>query len=147
MIRFVKFQITAFSVFSVLIIVQMLTSCAETEPTEPVEPSLPSIDNAIHVTIRSSLLGSSTGVLQLKNRTEQKLDVFLSMENKDSRQSDYHSVLINPYKMVEVGRLEGWVWVPNETVRIYCEGFDSTTYKTYRTKEGAVGIKRSWFLW
>jgi len=146
MIEFATARVIALSMGVLFAIVPMLTGCGETKTTEPAEPSLPRIEYAIDATIRPSRLESSTGVLQLTNLTKRKLDVSLYLENKDSRQWRYHEVSIDSYRTEEIGMLEAeWKFEPNETVKISCEGYASITYKTYRTEEGRVGIKKS--LW
>jgi hypothetical protein len=68
------------------------------------------------------------------------------LENNDNRQWKYHDVTIPAFETEEVGILEAdWKFEPNETIKISCEGFTSITYKTYRTSEGGVGIKKA--LW
>jgi hypothetical protein len=134
------------SLTAALAIFPVLVGCGGNEPTKPAEPPLPRLEHAIGVSIRTSLLDSSSGVLKLTNRTKGTLDASLLFKNKDNGQSKSHKVSIPPFRTEEIGILEAdWKFEPNETIWITCEGFSSMTYKTYRTSEGQVGIKQSWW--
>lgn len=108
--------------------------------------SQPPITTAIQVSIRPSHLDSSTGVLQVKNRTGQSLSLFLSMHDRDSNQQKSHSLTLGPYETQENGILEaGWKFEPNESITIACTGYNSAAYTTFKTDKGTVGIKEPWW--
>lgn len=127
------------TISSVIVLIMTLSGCERTMPS--IEPS---ITTAIDVSMRPSLLDSSTSVLQLRNVTGESLTVQLVMSNEDLNQKAVLDVAIGPYKTEEIGVLEGWSFVPNETVTISCSGYRSVTYRTYRAESGFTGIKKSW---
>jgi hypothetical protein len=108
--------------------------------------STPSLDTVIDVSIRPSLLDSSTAVLQLKNQSGQSMQLRLSVHSNDSNHKTNHSVTVKARRTEEIGFLEtGWMFEPNETVEISCAGYTSVNYKFFKTEKGTVGIKRSWW--
>jgi len=125
-----------------VIAVASISGCGEMRGGRGKRP----ITDAIHVSIRPSLVNSATGVLQLRNGTNRALTVLLQMHNKNSNQRTAHQVEIGPYTTEEIGVLEaGWAFEPNETVEISSTGFDSVTYKTFKTDSGTVGITKAWW--
>lgn len=109
------------------------------------EPSLPPISHALHVSIRESLLDSSTGVLQLQNRSSRVITIGIYIRNEDYNQDRGQRLVLKPQEKLELGRLEiNWVFVPNETIMIVGEGYKAVEYRTFRTQEGNVGIKVSY---
>lgn len=105
-------------------------------------PQKRQVHEVIHVSIRPSLLNSSTSVLQLKNSTDQPLGPLLvSFENLDSKQRT--SVVVKelePGKLHEIGAIEGWSVEPNDAIQLFMDGYSQSRYKTYRSKDGKVGI-------
>lgn len=76
------------------------------------------LNSLVRVSMRSSALDATKGVLQLHNQSSQALDVILYMENLDNRQDDLHRCRILPGQTQEVGVLEtNWAFVPNDPVR------------------------------
>lgn len=106
----------------------------------------PSISTAIHVSIRPSLLDKSAGVLQIENRTKESLTLLLKLHSNDSNQEKIHIFRLAASKTDDIGILEtGWKFQPNQTVLIFCDGYGSITYNTFKTEKGTVGIKESWW--
>lgn len=124
---------------TVTIVIALVTTLSGCDST------IPSITTVIDVSMRPSLLDPSTSVLLLTNLTGRSLTVQLVMSNKDFNQKATLDVTIGPHKTVEIGILEGWSFVPNESVTISCSGYRSVTYHTFRTESGFTGLKKS--LW
>lgn len=111
-------------------------------------PSTPQLKQALHVSVRSSLLGPGTCVLQVTNVTAKplrKLTVYF--RNCDNNQQTYYNIAeLKPSELREIGLLEaGWALAPNEEVTIAAEGFTGFRLQTYRADNGMVGIRAPWW--
>lgn len=107
-------------------------------------PSKPSLSNVIHVSIRRSLLDSSTSVLQIHNTSRTPLrGLRVWFTNQDSQQRVSHDIdVINPQQTAEIGTLEcGWALEPNERVFVFQDEYKHLVFTTYRAENGAVGIR------
>jgi hypothetical protein len=122
-----------------------IIGCIDT--TNPGAPQRPSLKSVIHVSVRRSLLDSSTSVLQISNISQSPLPaLIMSFTNLDSKHKQYYKIdLINPGEQLEIGMLEaGWAFEPNEEIYIAIENgqYVGVTLKTYRAENGSVGIKQ-----
>jgi hypothetical protein len=108
---------------------------------------LPALSSRIRVSLRASLLDSSTAVLQIQNTSSGELQgLRVTFLNNDTNQQRSHFVGAMEFgKDTEIGMLEGWAVEPNETVTISCTGHTSAKYKTYRTSDGKIGISEAWW--
>ena len=108
---------------------------------------LPALSSKIRVSLRSSLLDSSTAVLQIQNTSSGALQsLVVTFVNNDSNQQRSHLVgTLESGQSTEIGMLEGWAVEPNETVTISCASHANVKYKTYRTDDGKIGIRET--LW
>ena len=123
-----------------------LVGCqCDSAPTARPQPELSSV---LHVSIRPSLLYSGTAVLQIRNTSPASLkNLVIVFHNEDSNhRSSYSLESLEPGQTQEVGVLEAnWKVEPNETIELRCPGYQSFKYVTYRTSEGAVGIREPWW--
>lgn len=134
-------------VLSILGSVIFLTGCNNEERLR--------LSDVIHVSMRSSLLDSSTGVLQITNNSSESIVLFLSIKNLENLQMKQSTQIFKPNETKELGRIEiSWEFVPNEKIDILKVVLDTNgkslapdnkysvlSYKTYRTSEGEVGLK------
>jgi hypothetical protein len=102
------------------------------------------ISTYLHVSIRPSLLNSSTGVLQLRNITDKPRALTIYFRNFDSNQTNSINENLDPNETVEIGALEGWCLEPNETFEITSPGYFSVIYDTYKAENGSIGFKNAW---
>jgi hypothetical protein len=106
-----------------------------------------SLRKLIHVSMRSSALSTSEGVLQIQNLSKQPLDLLGLVRNVDNNQEKLFATgPLKPFQMVEIGRLEiGWTFEPNEKIAFFLPhdaGYAPATYVTFRAENGSVGIKK-----
>jgi hypothetical protein len=127
------------------ILATFLLSClygCDSQTAEQYERKL--ITTYVHVSVRGSLLDSSTAVLQLQNLTDESRSIVVNFYNHESRQAKTIAVDLSPMGNSEIGILEGWALKPSETFEITCAGYRSVSFNTYQTERGSVGIKRAW---
>lgn len=108
--------------------------------------SLPSASDAVHVAMRSSLLGSSSGVLQITNITGQTRKVRVLIKNLDNQQTAYFEMSVAAQQTWDIGWTYGWSFEPHEEVTIYADGYNSAQWLTTKMDDGGVGIRAKGFL-
>jgi len=104
--------------------------------------------DVLEVSIRPSLLYSSTGVLFVRNRSVHSLKgIRLAIRNIDSNKSTTHIIASLDYGgTTEVGMIEAnWAFEPNEEIEFTLDGYRSVTSRTFTTDKGTVGIRKP--LW
>lgn len=106
----------------------------------------PSASDAVHVAMRSSLLGSSYGVLQITNITGQTRKVGVSIKNLDNQQTAYFEMSVAAQQTWDIGWTYGWSFEPHEEVTIYADGYNSAQWLTTRMDDGGVGIRAKGFM-
>lgn len=107
----------------------------------------PSITNIVELGWRKSLLASGTGVLQIKNISNNTTpSIWVSYKNNDSDNTDDYEVgSLDTDEMEEVGILEsGWVIEPNEVITVYADGYKSKSLYSYEDSKGELKISGSY---
>jgi hypothetical protein len=104
-----------------------------------------SLSKILHVSMRSSALSASEGVLQLENRSDEPLVLLGIIRNLDNNQEKaFATGTLQPSQRTEFGRLEiGWTFEPNEQITLLKPDSKSTyaIYETFRAENGTVGIR------
>jgi hypothetical protein len=102
----------------------------------------PSISACIHISVRQSALDSSTAVVQIENLTSEQHRIVINFANYDDHQRKLIALDLPPNESSEIGILEGWALLPNETFEITSPGYRGIRFNTYKTDRGSVGIKQ-----
>ena len=105
------------------------------------KPAPPPISSLLEVSWRYSLMLTDTGVLRIKNKTEQPTPaISLHYKDQDSGKTmNYELGGLTPLATVEVGVLEnGWAIEPNQVIKVVAPGYSEEELYFYKDTNGKM---------
>jgi hypothetical protein len=101
----------------------------------------PSIATVVYVSMRASVLGSSSGVLQIDNLSGRRLPVSVLVRNKENQQVKSFEMTIDPRSTWDIGWTYGWDFQPNEEIFLNSQEYQGAFWETTRMENGGVGVQ------